>query len=93
MEFKWNKEKNEKLKKERDVGFIDVIEKLQSGDIIDILKNESPKYKNQYKYILRIKNYVYSVPFVINEKDNYIFLKTIYPSSKYNKIYSKKEEK
>lgn len=41
-------------------------------------------------YVMAIDNYAYIVPFVDN--DDEIFLKTIFPSRKYTKIYLAKGE-
>ena len=43
------------------------------------------KYKNVI--LIRIKNYIYIVPYI--ETEDEIFLKTIIPSRKLNKIYNK----
>ena len=49
----------------------------------DIIK----KYPNQKVLIVKIKNYVYAVPYVINRKKGVIFLKTVYPSRVLTKKY------
>ena len=53
---------------------------------IDILKH--PKRKNQYIFVITINDYIWAVPFVIN--DGKIFLKTAFPSRKFTKIYTRK---
>jgi len=83
-------EKNELLKKERDIGFEDVILSLENGDLLDDISHPNKeKYPNQNIFILfvQIKDYVYLVPYV--ENDDEIFLKTIIPSRKMNKKYLK----
>jgi len=40
-------------------------------------------------YAIKIKEYIYAVPYVINLKKQEIILKTIYPSSVLTKIYLK----
>jgi len=83
-------EKNELLKKERGIGFEDVILSLENGDLLDdISLPNKEKYSNQNIFIIfiRIKDYVYLVPYV--ETEDKIFLKTIIPSKKMNKKYSK----
>jgi len=82
----WNNEKNEKLKKERDISFEDVLFYIEHGKLLAILKHTNPKrYPGQNIYIVEINNYVYLVPFV--ETENEIFLKTIIPSRKATKKY------
>ncbi len=75
-----------KLKRERNVGFEDVLLKIEKGEILDIIRNSNKqKYPNQQVLVLEINEYIYYVPFV--ENDDEIFLKTIIPSRKLNKQY------
>ena len=77
------------MKNERGVCFEDVITQLESGNILDIIKHPNEeKYPNQKIYILLLQGYVYMVPYVKIEKE--IFLKTIVPSRKMNKLYGEK---
>ena len=81
--------KNELLRKERGIGFEDVILSIENGDLLDDISHPSKeKYPNQDIFIvfIRIKDYVYLVPYIENE--NEIFFKTIIPSKKMNKKYS-----
>jgi len=80
----WSNEKNEILKRNRWVCFEDV---LNSEILDDIVHPNNDKYWNQRILIVKIRDYIYIVPYV--ENDNWIFLKTIYPDRKYNKIYNK----
>ena len=84
----WNREKNEILKVKRGISFEEVALLIESGHILGI--EENPNRPNQKIYILEINNYAFIVPFV--EKDNEIFLKTVFPSRKYTKLYDLKEE-
>lgn len=82
----WDPAKNEKLKKEQDISFEDIVFYLDRGDVIDIIPNPNKKqYPHQQKYVLNIDDYIYLVPFV--EKEEMIFLKTIIPSRKATKEY------
>ena len=84
--YKWNHEKNKKLKAERGLSFEQVILHIERGDLIDVIvhPNQS-KYPNQQMLIVKIKNYVYLVPFVEDEEGE--FLKTIIPSRKATREY------
>jgi uncharacterized DUF497 family protein len=82
--FDWDEKKNEKLKKERNVSFEEVIICLDSGKILDILEG-SKKYKNQKIFIVEINNYVYCIPF--EDKKERVILITIFPSKKLTKKY------
>ena len=80
----WNDEKNELLKRLRGVSFEQVVLAIASGDLIDRLRHPNPeKYPNQMVFLVKIEDYVYSVPFI--EDDEKIFLKTIIPSRKATK--------
>ena len=84
----WDQEKNEILKIKRGVSFEEVALLIESGHILGI--EENPNRPNQKIYILEINKYAFIVPFV--EKENEIFLKTVFPSRKYTKLYDFKEE-
>jgi uncharacterized DUF497 family protein len=89
MPFEWSKAKNAELKKERGLGFEDVIFYILSGGILDIVPNPNQKkYPKQRMFIVNIDTYAYLVPFI--ETKEIIFLKTIIPSRKATKIYLKR---
>jgi len=84
--YKWNHEKNEKLKAERGLSFEQVILHIERGDLIDVIVHPNKsKYPNQQMLIVKIKNYVYLVPFIEDEKGK--FLITIIPSRKATREY------
>jgi uncharacterized DUF497 family protein len=84
--YDWNDEKNELLKKLRGVSFEQVVLAIVSGDLVDRLKHPNPeKYPNQRVFLVKIEDYIYSVPYV--EDDEKIFLKTIIPNSRATKKY------
>jgi uncharacterized DUF497 family protein len=86
MNFRWNLEKNELLKKERGVCFEDVIAQIYEDNILDIIKHPNEeKYPKQKIYIILLQNYVHMIPFVRDGDE--IFLKTIVPSRKMHKLY------
>jgi len=84
--FDWNDEKNGMLKRVRGVSFEQVELAIASGDLVDRVKHPNPgKYPNQKVFLVKIEDYIYSVPYV--EDDEKIFLKTIIPNSKATKKY------
>lgn len=84
--YKWDYEKNEKLKAERGVGFEQVVLHIDRGDLMDVVKHPNQsRYPNQQMLIVKIKEYAYLVPFVEDEKGK--FLKTIIPSRKATRDY------
>jgi uncharacterized DUF497 family protein len=84
--YDWNDEKNELLKELRGVSFEQVVLAIVSGDLIDRLRHPNPeKYPNQEVFLVKIGDYIYSVPYV--EDDEKVFLKTIIPNRKATKKY------
>lgn len=84
--FSWDGEKDRRLKRERGVGFQDVVFQISEREILDIIDNPSKrKYPQQRAFVVAIKDYIYYVPFV--ESDEEIFLKTIIPSRKLMREY------
>jgi len=82
--FIWDEEKNNKLIKERNISFEEVVEIIANNRYLDIIKN--PAKDKQYLFVLHIKDYVYAVPFIIDFPDR-VVLKTIFPSRKLYKKY------
>jgi len=84
--FDWNDEKNELLKSERGISFEQVELAIASGDLLDRVRHPNQsKYPNQKVFLVKVENYVYSVPYV--EDEDTIFLKTIIPNSQATKKY------
>ncbi len=87
--FLWDFEKNEWLKRERGVSFDQVVLHIEQGDLLDILEHPNPqKYPGQRILIVRLEEYVYLVPCL--EMEDGVALKTIIPSRKLTKQYSRK---
>lgn len=79
--FRWDNEKNEWLKNQRDVCFEQVVILLEREDVLDVVEHPNQeKYPGQRIAIVRINNYAYLVPYV--QLGEEIFLKTIIPSRK-----------
>jgi len=84
--YEWSEEKNERLKKDRNISFEIMVSQIELGHLLDILEQENKaKYKNQEIYVVEYEKYAYLVPFV--EDEDKIFLKTIIPSRKATKKY------
>lgn len=85
--FEWNAEKNEELKEARGISFEDVLFHISNDELLDTLKHpNAEKYPNQRIFVVRVKEYVYYIPFV--EDDEKVFLKSIIPSRKLTKKYA-----
>jgi uncharacterized DUF497 family protein len=84
--YKWDHEKNERLKSERGVSFEEAILCIERGDVLDVLVHpKQSKYPNQQILVVRIRDYAYLIPFVEVEKGK--VLKTIIPSRKATREY------
>jgi uncharacterized DUF497 family protein len=90
--FNFSLEKNRKLIKERNISFEEIISAIESDCIIDVIEHTNlQKYNNQKMYIVKFNDYIYLIPFVI-ENDGTIFLKTIFSSRKATQKYLKKDK-
>jgi len=84
--YRWNYEKNLKLKAERGISFEQVVMHIERGDILDVVQHPNQKkYPNQQIILVDIDNYAYLIPFVKDENGKY--LKTIIPSRKATRDY------
>lgn len=91
MKFEWDPEKNEWLKKNRNIGFEQILFHLSRGDVWKTTDHpDRQNYPGQKIYFAVVDDYIYLVPHVI-EKD-YTFLKTVIPSRKATKMYQKEKE-
>ena len=80
----WYDEKNNKLLAERNISFDEISEIILREEYLYVLEN--PNRKDQMIFILRLNEYIWVVPFIIDDYEN-IILKTAYPSRKFNKMY------
>ena len=91
MKFEWNPDKNEILKKERNISFEKVIFHLSQGDVWKTTDHpDQVKFPGQKLYFILLENYVYIVPHIMG--DEIIFLKTIIPSRKATKLFKMEQE-
>ena len=90
--FAWDKEKSEKLQREREVSFEDVLNAIENKKVLEVQEHPNKKkYPNQKRIIIEINDYVYMVPYVEDEEK--YFLETIIPNRKLTKIYLKERKK
>lgn len=83
----WSHKKDEWLRRERGVSFVDVETALLNGLLLaDKPHPSSERFPHQRIMIVEIRREIYVVPYVT---DNFgIFLKTIYPSRKARRLYA-----
>ena len=85
-QFLWNREKNDRLKRERGISFDDIVRHIGRGQLLAVIDHPDPsKHKGQRIYVVDVGGYARLVPFV--EDRRWIFLKTIIPSRKATKHY------
>ena len=78
-EIRWNAHKDELLKRTRGVSF----EEILKCRFVDIIANPNKPWQKFLLY--ERKSYIWAVPFVTSHDG--IFLKTLYPSRKYTRVY------
>ena len=84
--FDWNEEKNEILKRKRNISFEEIEYSIANGGLIETkIHPNQEKYPGQMLFFVNINNYIFTVPFI--EDNNKIFLKTIYPDRIATKKY------
>ena len=93
MKFvEWDERKNEKLKRERDICFEEILLAISEQRVLAVVGHPNKKrYGLQKILVVEIHHYAYLVPYVENE--NAIFLKTIIPSRKATKQYIIRKQK
>jgi len=84
--FEWSTDKNEWLKKTREVGFEEVVYHISQGGLLDIVEHSKlTKYPGQRVFVVDIEGYACLVPFVEDEES--VFLKTVIPSRRMTELY------
>ena len=88
MIFDFNPAKNKVLREIRDISFEEVIIEIEEWEnVLDIISHSNTlKYSNQFMFIIKMKWYIYWVPFIKN--GDKIFLKTIFPDRRFLKKYN-----
>lgn len=89
MDFIYNKDKADKLIRDRSIDLKEIEEILLTTGPVTVIQN--PARRGQKIFLVCYKGYIHAVPFVRDAKRNYI-LKTAYKSRKYNKIYGGSNE-
>ena len=81
--FRWNPVKNERLKKVRGIGFEEIIQ----SRLVDVRNH--PGREDQEIMLFECRGYIWVVPFV--RSGEAFFLKTLYQSRKYTKMFERGE--
>ena len=86
--FRWNHEKNEQLKAERNISFEEIVLAIEADGLLDLVAHSNTsKYPQQRMFVVAVEQYAYLVPFV--EETEYYFLKTVIPNRKATRDYLK----
>lgn len=89
--FDWSRQKNQQLIEQRGISFETVVSAIEQGALLDVLVHPNQdRYPGQSIYVVAIQAYVHLVPFVI-QPDGTRFLKTIIPSRKATRKYSRRQ--
>ena len=84
-DIRWDSDKNNWLKRERNLSFEQVVVAIEQGGLLDIVLNLQSQYAHQKIFVVEIEGYAVLVPFV--EEASYLFLKTAFHSRKATKHY------
>ncbi|MCP9883516.1 toxin [Synechococcus sp. ATX 2A4] len=84
--FAWSSEKNAQLLAERQLCFEAVVVAIEAGGLLDVLEHPNQqRYPGQRILVVRLHGYIHLVPMI--ETEEHLFLKTIIPSRKANRLY------
>jgi hypothetical protein len=84
--FRWNPDKNERLKAGRGISFEEIVAAVEEDGLKDVLVHPNQRrYPGQVVLVVAYRDYIFLVPSV-EEKTHY-FLKTIIPSRKATRDY------
>jgi len=88
MRFLWKEEKNELLKRHRNISFEQIVLSIEEKQVVDVIEHPNrKKYKGQVFILVKYNNYIYVVPAFISDSGDECHLKTIYPSRKYTEKF------
>ena len=91
MKFEWDTEKNERLKRQRNISFEKIVFHLSRGDVWKLADHpDQENYPGQRIYFVIVDDYIYLVPHVV--EGDYVFLKTIIPSRRATNTYRTEQE-
>ena len=88
--FAWSPEKNAQLLAGRQLCFEAVVVAMEAGDLLDVQEHPNQqRYPGQRILVVRLHGYIHLVPMI--ETEEHLFLKTIIPSRKANRLYTPPE--
>lgn len=91
--FNWDDWKNRLLKRTRIIGFEEIVVAIEEGDLVDVVEHPNKdRHPNERICLVAYRNYIYAVPSLRNAETGEIFLKTIFPSRSYTRVYLRSED-
>ncbi len=75
------------LKAIRGIGFEEIMDPINNGDLLADIAHPSSRRSYQPQYVIKVGRYAYTIPYVCNRQKHEIFLKTAYPSRALTKKY------
>jgi len=88
--FDYSRQKDLILRETRGISFEDVIDAIESGNVLDNFRHPNKKkYPNQWMFVVKINDYAYLVPYIKDNIRKVNFLKTFYPNKKATSKYLK----
>lgn len=89
--FRWDPDKNERLKAGRSISFEEIVLAVEEGGLKDVLVHPNQvRYPGQVVLVVAYREYVFLVPSV--EEETHYFLKTVIPSRKATRDYLRMED-
>lgn len=79
--FKWNPEKEKKLKEDRGIDLHAIVDLIESGQYFMVDVKNQAEHPNQKMYVVSLNGYPTCVPFVV-EPNGDVFIKTAFQNRK-----------
>jgi hypothetical protein len=85
--FAWSHKNNAQLLAERQLCFEAVVVAIEAGDVLGVQEHPNQqRYPGQHILVVWLHGYIHLVPMI--ETEEHLFLKTIIPSRKANRLFT-----
>ena len=68
ISYKWDEEKNNILKKTRNISFFEIVTAIENRQVLEIIDNPSSNHINQKCFVIELNNYIYISPICRRQK-------------------------
>jgi hypothetical protein len=87
MDYRWNADKDARLRGERGIGFEELVTAMEAGGLLrDLEHPQVERFGHQRVFWVLLNGQVWVIPYVLEGKDE-CFLKTAYPSRKAARLF------